>query len=274
MTDCTKYLAGRYTAPSAGSRSIKEQAGPSQPLMTLEGVGLAFRPPGLGLRRRPPYWVLKEVTFTLFQGETLGVIGRNAAGKSTLLRLLAGILSHDRGIFTNHGHSAGLLSLQTGFVPYLTGRQNAVLSGILLGLRRHQVEERMPAIIDFSELGSFIDEPLSTYSSGMRARLGFSVAFQVEPDILLIDETLGVGDEEFMVKSSQAMHERIRSDKTIVLVSHSAPTIRKLCDRAVWLDEGVTLAVGPTAEVVGAYHESLVRRQEAREMQVPKLKDG
>lgn len=230
------------------------------PLLSLDQVGLAFRPGGLSLRRREPFWVLKDVTFTLYSGETLGVIGRNAAGKSTLLRLLAGILAHDRGTFINQGHTTALLSLQTGFVPYLTGRQNAILSGILLGLRRREVEARMDAIIDFSELGDFIDEPLSNYSSGMRARLGFAVAYQVEPDILLIDETLGVGDEAFLAKSTEAMHARIRSDKTIVLVSHNPGTIRKLCDRAIWLEEGVTLAAGPVDEVAKAYHEELQRR--------------
>ncbi len=234
----------------------------TQPILSLESVGLAFRPGGLSLRQKDPFWVLKDVTFKLHSGETLGIIGRNAAGKSTLLRLLAGILRHDRGTFVNHGYTAALLSLQTGFVPYLTGRQNAILSGILLGLRRREVEARMEAIIDFSELGTFIDEPLSNYSSGMRARLGFAVAYQVEPDVLLIDETLGVGDEAFMAKSTEAMHERIRSDKTIVLVSHNPGTIQSLCDRAIWLEEGVTRAAGAVDEVTDAYHGELLRRRE------------
>lgn len=236
----------------------------TQPLLSLNRVGLAFRSGGLSLRSPPPFWVLKDVSFTLHHGETLGVIGRNAAGKSTLLRLLAGIIKHDRGDFVNHGHTAALLSLQTGFVPYLTGRQNAILSGILLGLRRREVEARMDAIIDFSELGDFIDAPLSTYSSGMRARLGFAVAYQVEPDILLIDEVLGVGDESFKAKSTEAMHARIRSDKTIVLVSHSAATIRELCDRAVWIEDGVTRAAGAVEEVTAAYRAELARRQGGR----------
>lgn len=239
-----------------------------QPLLSLERVGLAFRPGGLSLRPKPPFWVLKDITFDLYHGETLGIIGRNAAGKSTLLRLLAGILTHDRGHFINHGYTAALLSLQTGFVPYLTGRQNAILSGILLGLRRQEVEERMDAIIAFSELDSFIDEPLSNYSSGMRARLGFAVAYQVEPDILLIDETLGVGDEAFKAKSTEAVHARIRSDKTIVLVSHSAATIRDLCDRAVWIEEGITRAVGAVDEVTAAYRAELAQRQSRQAVSV------
>ncbi|MCF7983297.1 MAG: ABC transporter ATP-binding protein [Thiohalocapsa sp.] len=229
-------------------------------LISLDGVGVAFRGGQLTLRPKPPFWVLKDVTFDLRQGETLGVIGRNAAGKSTLLRLLAGIIAHDRGNIINHGHSTALLSLQTGFVPHLSGRQNAILSGILLGLRRREVEARMDAIIEFSELGDFIDEPLSNYSSGMRSRLGFSVAYQVEPDILLIDETLSVGDEEFQAKSSRAMHERIRSDKTIVLVSHSAATITALCDRAVWIDNGISREVGNVDDVTAAYRAELAQR--------------
>lgn len=228
--------------------------------MSLEHVGLAFRRGGLRLKPRPRFWVLKDVSFELHQGETLGIIGRNAAGKSTLLRLLAGIIAHDRGRFVNRAQSISLQTLQAGFVPYLTGRQNAILSGILLGLRRRDVEACMDAIIDFSELGDFIDQPLSTYSSGMRARLGFSVAYQVQPDVLLIDETLGVGDAAFMEKSTQAMRERIRSDKTIVLVSHMPGIVRELCDRAVWIEDGVTCAVGDVAEVTDAYHEELHRR--------------
>lgn len=233
----------------------------SIPLLSLQEVGLAFRRGGLSLAPIPPFWVLKNISFDLYPGETLGVVGRNAAGKSTLLRLLAGIIHHDRGRLINHARSVALLSLQAGFVPYLTGRQNAILSGLLLGLRRAQIETRMEAIIEFSELGAFIDQPLSTYSSGMRARLGFSVAYQVEPDVLLIDETLGVGDEEFKKKSTAAMHARIQSDKTVVLVSHVPGTIRNLCNRAIWIDEGVTRAVGDVGEVLKAYHEGIIQRR-------------
>ncbi len=233
----------------------------NMPILSLNRVGLAFRQGGLKIRTRRHFWVLQDISFDLYAGETLGVIGRNAAGKSTLLRLLAGIIRHDRGTFVNHAQSVVLLSLQAGFVPYLSGRENAMLSGLLLGLNRAEVEDKMPSIIDFSELGDFIDLPLSSYSSGMRARLGFSVAYQVDPDILLIDETLGVGDEAFQAKSSRAMHQRIRSDRTIVLVSHTPGTISKLCDRAVWIEEGVTRAVGEVAGVIDAYHAEIERRQ-------------
>ncbi len=235
----------------------------SLPLISLKNIGLAFRQGGLSLTPKPLFWVLKDISFDLYPGETLGVVGRNAAGKSTLMRLLAGIIRHDRGSLINRAKSIALLSLQAGFVPYLTGRQNAILSGLLLGLRRAEVEARMADIIDFSELGSFIDQPLSTYSAGMRARLGFSVAYQVEPDVLLIDETLGVGDEEFKEKSTAAMHARIQSDKTIVLVSHVPGTIRNLCNRAIWIEEGITRAQGDVVDVIQAYQAEIKRRHGA-----------
>ena len=241
------------------------------PVLSLDRVGVAFRQGGLSLWPRRRFWVLQDISFDLYPGETLGVIGRNAAGKSTLLRLLAGIIRQDRGTFVNRGQNTALLSLQAGFVPYLSGRENAILSGLLLGLRRAEVEDKMQAIIDFSELGDFIDLPLSSYSSGMRARLGFAVAYQVDPDILLIDETLGVGDEAFQAKSSRAMHERIRSDRTIVLVSHAPGTIQGLCDRAVWIEEGITRAVGGVTEVLGAYHDWITRRQATADRSIRSL---
>lgn len=150
---------------------------------------------------QPKFWALKDISFDIFHGETLGVIGRNGVGKSTLLCLIAGIIDPDMGtVFRAENCHASLLSLQVGFVPQLTGRENAVLSGILLGMHRETIESRMEEIIAFSELDEFIDQPIYTYSTGMRARLGFSVAFQTDPDILLVDEVLGVGDADFREK--------------------------------------------------------------------------
>lgn len=199
------------------------------------------------------YWALKDVSFDVYHGETLGVIGRNGAGKSTLLRVLADIISPDRGRVQRNGCSVAMLSLQLGFIPHLTGRENAILSGMLMGLRRFEVEKVMEAIIDFSELEEFIDEPVRNYSAGMRARLGFSVAFQADPDVLLVDEVLGVGDVEFRRKSAQAMREKIKSNKTVVLVSHTPQSVRELCDRAVWIDQGVSQCDGSVEEVMGEY---------------------
>ena len=225
------------------------------PALTLRGAG-AFYWRQLGYLRRQRYWALKDISFELYHGESLGVIGRNGAGKSTLLQLLAGITQPDCGELINHGVRAALLSLQIGFVPYLSGRQNALLSGMLLGQERRWVATQLDAIKDFSELGEFFEQPLSSYSSGMRARLGFAVGFQLEPDVLLIDEVLGVGDEAFRRKSMDTMHAKIRSDKTIVLVSHNPNTIRQLCDRAVWIEGGVSRAVGDTDSVLNEYERS------------------
>jgi lipopolysaccharide transport system ATP-binding protein len=224
----------------------------SEPVLSLRNIAVSYRRRA-GMLRWNNYWALKDVNFDLYHGETLAVLGRNGAGKSTLLRVLADIISPDRGTVRRNGCSISLLSLRVGFIPHLTGRENAVLSGLLMGLKRREVERMMDAIIDFSELGEFIDEPVRTYSSGMNARLGFSVALHADPDILLIDEVLGVGDLEFRKKSTQALREKIKSDKTVVLVTHTPQTVRDLCDRAVWIDQGVTRIEGDREEVLAQY---------------------
>lgn len=227
-----------------------------QPIMSLRKVG-AYYWRRKGYLRQERFWALRDVSFDLYQGETLGVIGRNGSGKSTLLRLLAGIVTPNRGELLNKGYRASLLSLQVGFLPGLSGRENAVLSGMLLGLHKAQAERKLDAIMEFSELGDFFDQPVQTYSSGMRARLGFSIAFQLDPDVLLIDEVLGVGDENFRAKSTAVMQEKIRSNKTIVLVSHSAATVRRLCDRAVWIEDGETREEGATDAILRRYQHFL-----------------
>jgi len=224
-------------------------------VLSLDQVGVYYRKKRGVFGKQ--FWALKNVSFDLYQGETLGIIGRNGVGKSTLLRLMAGIIKPSRGILINTGYQASLLSFHLGFIHYLTGRENAILSGMLMGLRKKEVKAKMNAIIEFSELKDFIDQPIATYSSGMVARLGFSVAFQANPDILLIDEVLGVGDAEFSQKSAQVMRERIRSNKTIVFVSHHAILIEQLCDRVIWIEEGTSKVDGDTATVLQAYHQSL-----------------
>lgn len=222
--------------------------------LELEHVGVAYRRRrGLLRSPQPAFWAIEDLSLRLYVGETLGVIGRNGAGKSTLLRLLAGIIRPNRGRYIDYGYQATLLSLQVGFVPYLSGRENVILSALLLGLKRSEVEERMPQIVAFAELEEFIDEPIQTYSSGMRARLGFSTAFHVSPDILLIDETLGVGDAAFVDKSKAVMRDRIRSESTVVLASHSTQEIRSLCDRVIWIERGRQMMEGRTEEVLEAY---------------------
>jgi lipopolysaccharide transport system ATP-binding protein len=229
-------------------------------LLSLRNVG-AFYWLKKSYLKRERFWALKDVSFDLYQGESLGIIGRNGAGKSTLLRLLAGIIKPDQGCFFNvNGCSIALLSLQIGFVDYLTGHENAVLSGLLLGMRKADIESKINRIKEFSELGDFFEKSISTYSSGMKARLGFSVAFQLDPDVLLVDEVLGVGDAEFREKSQRVMREKISSNKTIVMVSHSGPTIRQLCDRAVWIENGITQMEGAVHDTLEAYNKNFIRR--------------
>jgi lipopolysaccharide transport system ATP-binding protein len=193
------------------------------------------------------------VSFNIFESDSLGIVGRNGAGKSSLLRLLGGIVKPDTGSIINNGYQTLLLSLQVGFDPQLSGRDNAILSGIYLGFTRREVEDRMDEIIRFSELEEFIDQPVRVYSSGMRTRLGFSVGIHLDPDILLVDEILAVGDAEFRKKSLEVMHSRLKSHHTVVLVSHQAQIIRELCNRAVWVEAGVTRAEGSASHVLAEY---------------------
>lgn len=207
---------------------------------------------------------LENVSVDIHAGESLGVIGRNGVGKTTLLRVFANIILPDYGNVENYGASTAMLSMQAGFDLFATGRTNVVLSGLLLGYTEPEVLERMEDIIRFSELGDFIHQPLITYSAGMRARLGFSVCYHMQPDILLIDEALGVGDIEFRRKSAGAMREKIMSDQTVVLVSHDSNTIRSLCDRAIWIENGVNRLEGDTEHVVAAYEEYVASQLRTR----------
>ena len=221
-------------------------------IVTLENVGVAF---SAQLRMGSPrFWALEDVSLSLARGERLGVIGRNGSGKSTLLRTLAGIITPDRGRVTRAPVSCQLLSLALGFMPHLSGRDNAILSGLMLGLRRREIVRRLPAILEFSELGDFFEQPISSYSTGMSMRLGFSVAMQVEPDVLLIDEVLAVGDAAFQEKSGAALRERIHSGTTVVFVSHGDAQIRQVCDRALWIEHGRSVMQGSVDDVLRAYH--------------------
>lgn len=222
-------------------------------LLRLDGVGVSYAKRS-GFFSRVEHWAIRDVTFSVYQGETIGIIGRNGVGKTTLLRLLASIISPDRGrIMRRPGLRTVLLSLQAGFIPTLTGRQNAVISGVTLGIPRHVTEQFMERIIEFSELGEFIDQPVAMYSAGMRARLGFSVAMHVDPDVLLIDEVISVGDENFRKKSSAVIQQRVDSNETTVLVTHNKQLATSLCSRLIWIEKGcVCMAGGPT-EVADAY---------------------
>jgi lipopolysaccharide transport system ATP-binding protein len=224
-------------------------------LIELRNVGIAF-----DAQRRvggARFWALEDVNVCLRRGERLGVIGRNGAGKSTLLRVIAGILAPDRGSVRRAPVSCQLLSLALGFTPHLSGRDNAVLSGLMLGLRRRDIVARLPAIKEFCELGDFFEQPIAAYSSGMVMRLAFSVAIQVEPDVLLIDEVLSVGDAEFQEKSGAALRQRMGEGHTVVLVSHDEAQISALCDRVVWIEHGRSVLEGARDSVFAAYHRDL-----------------
>ena len=218
----------------------------------LNNVGIFFKD-SIYPWRKSGRWVLKDLSFDIRYGETLGIIGRNGTGKSTLMRLIAGIISPDSGTITREGLDVLLLSLQVGFLAHLSGRENAVISGILLGMDRDEVKRKLDDIIDFADLGEYIDHPVRHYSSGMRARLGFAVAIQADPEVLLVDEVLGVGDAQFRLKSRQAMLERIESNRTVIIVSHQEETIKENCDRVIWIDDGVVRASGSPENVVAEY---------------------
>ncbi len=200
-------------------------------------------------------WALKDVSFEVARGESLGLIGDNGAGKSTLCLLLGQIMTATEGNVKVDGQVSALLALGVGFQADLTGRDNVFLSGIYLGYSMGQIRALFPEIVAFSELEDSIDLPVRTYSSGMRARLAFSIAASIRPEILIIDELMGVGDRGFQAKSQARMKELIAESRALVVVSHSMNTIRDLCSRAVWLDKGQVMAQGPVEEVIKAYED-------------------
>ena len=222
------------------------------------------------ITRRPRHTVfpaLQEVSFEAAKGETVGIVGQNGAGKSTLLKLLCGVTRQTSGTLETRGTIASILELGTGFHPEFTGRDNAALNAAVLGLGPAEIRERLPAILEFSELGTFIDRPVKTYSSGMYMRLAFSVAVNVNPDILVIDEALAVGDGHFQKKCIDKIREFQEAGKTILFCSHSLYLVSSICRRTMWLDHGRVMRWGPTLDVVYAYEEFLLEqdRQHAAE---------
>ncbi|MCB1757442.1 MAG: ABC transporter ATP-binding protein [Gammaproteobacteria bacterium] len=218
-------------------------------VITLDNVSVSYKRRRIFRSGGNAKRVLHDISLEVRQGECLGILGRNGAGKSSLLRVLAGIVEPDSGTIVHHG-KASLLTLQAGFIESLSGMENIILGGMMLGASRRFIKQKIDAIIEFSELAEDIQEPLYTYSSGMRARLGFSVAYHVDPEIILIDEVLGVGDADFRKKSSAAMKDKINSNRTIVLVSHNAATIRENCNRAIFIQDGRVALEGVPEEVL------------------------
>ena len=196
---------------------------------------------------------IQDVTFTLPKGRTLGVIGRNGSGKSTLLKLVAGITKPTQGEVRVDGRISALIELGAGFHPEISGRENVFITGIMLGLTKREINRRFDEIVEFAELQDFIDAPVKTYSSGMYMRLGFAVAIHVDPDVLLVDEVLAVGDEGFTHKCLDKFSEFKRRGKTILLVTHSLGLVERFCDEALWLDAGQKMGMGDPKRVVGAY---------------------
>ena len=248
---------------------LPTETGPTTaPVIRLESVSVCFRVPLEPIRSFKEYviwwiqnrqdafrevWALRDVSLEVGQGEVVGIIGRNGSGKSTLLRVIARVLRPTSGRVWVRGRVAPLLELGGGFHPELTGRENIFLNATLLGHTRREVEARFDWIVDFAELRDFIDAPLRTYSTGMVARLGFAVATAWEPEILLVDEVLAVGDQAFQ-KKCQARMEAFRAcGTTILLVSHNLEMVRKMCQRAIWLEHGQIQAVGSPDEVISFY---------------------
>lgn len=197
---------------------------------------------------------VKNISFSVEQGNILGIVGKNGSGKTTLLRSLAGVFSADSGSIDLHGNKISLLSLGVGFKPELTGRENAILSGLLLGFTLDEIKARLPSISEFAEIGRFIDVPVKTYSSGMYSKLAFSVAVCLETEILLIDEVLSVGDESFRIRSFNRIRELIADqNRTVVIVSHSIDMLKLLCNQVLWLHDGVIKGLGNPDEILSRY---------------------
>jgi len=214
------------------------------------------------LRPDETFTALNDVSLTVPKGQTLGVIGRNGSGKSTLLKLVAGISKPSTGTVKVHGRISALIELGAGFHPEISGRENVFINGIMLGLTKREVTERFDEIVEFAEMKEFIDAPVKTYSSGMYMRLGFAVAIHVDPEVLLVDEVLAVGDEGFTHKCLDKFAEFKRRGKTILLVTHSLGMVERFCDEALWLDAGRIKGSGDPKRIVGAYVTDVERQEE------------
>jgi lipopolysaccharide transport system ATP-binding protein len=216
------------------------------------------------LRPEETFTAVDDVSFEVTAGRTLGIIGRNGSGKSTMLKLVAGITKPSGGAVRVHGRVSALIELGAGFHPEISGRENVFINGIMLGLSKREVARRFDEIVDFAELAEFIDAPVKTYSSGMYMRLGFAVAIHVDPDVLLVDEVLAVGDEGFTHKCLDKFAEFKRRGKTILLVTHSLSLVERFCDDAIWLDAGRIRAAGDPKRVVDSYITDVERSEEAQ----------
>ncbi len=250
-----------------GMTKLYRRYGRKQTLGTLKSALLS----GMGRRALSPEAsvpALVDVSFEIARGEMVGIVGPNGSGKSTLLKLLAGIVHPTRGSVEVRGRLAALLELGAGFHPEISGRENIEINGLLLGLSRRQIAERFDEIVRFAELEEFLDAPLKTYSSGMAVRLGFSIAAHSDPDVLLVDEVLAVGDEAFSHRCLEKFAEFERAGKTILVVSHDLALVSQRCRRAIWLDRGRLQADGPARETVTLYRERVAQEEGNRRQAV------
>jgi ABC-2 type transport system ATP-binding protein len=272
--------AGRAPEPAAGPRAVEPPAGPT--VIDVRDLGVKYslrftkkttlRESIAQLFRRDDkpteFWALRNVSFKLVNGESLAVIGPNGAGKSTLLQVLAGIITPSEGDIDVRGAISSLLTLGAGFDQDLTGRDNIWLAGAFMGVPHREMARRIDGIVEFADIGLFIDAPIKTYSSGMRARLGFSIATSVDPDILLLDEVLATGDEVFREKSKQRVLDLVRAAKAIVLVTHDMNWVTEFCNRAMLLEHGKVVAEGSPDDVVRLHveHSREARARRAAEI--------
>ncbi len=238
----------------------------SKPVVTFENVSKQFRMTKLpvrslqdifvfsafnrNMRKKHQFWALKDVNFSIYQGETVGLVGTNGSGKSTILKLISRIIDPTHGIITVSGRLSALLELGAGFHPDLTGRENIFLNGSILGLDRKTMNSKVDEIIAFADIADFIDVPIRNYSSGMQMRLGFSVAVHVEPQVILVDEVLAVGDYEFQLKCLDRIREMQKQGVTILFVSHDFDDVEELCTRVIWLDAGTVKGDGEAKEII------------------------
>jgi lipopolysaccharide transport system ATP-binding protein len=239
--------------PARGESTLYEQrrSACNQPQSIQETLTSILS--GQGRHSKKELWALRDLNFDIYPGQSLGIIGRNGSGKSTVLKLIARILRPTSGQVTVRGRVSALLELGAGFHPDLTGRENIALNASVLGLSRQEVDEKFDSIVEFSELGDFIDMPVKHYSSGMYMRLGFSVAIHVDPDILIVDEILAVGDQAFQAKCIDRIHEMHRDGVTVLLISHNLSVVRRMCSDLIWLENGRMRASGSTENVAYQY---------------------
>jgi lipopolysaccharide transport system ATP-binding protein len=258
------HVSKRFTLHHQRPRSFQDLV---IQLFKRNGEVLAWQPetvPVVEGRGREEFWALRDVSFSLEDGETLGIIGPNGAGKSTALKLIAGIIQPDSGEIAVNGRVGALLELGTGFHPDLSGLENIYLNGSILGLSRAEIDRKLADITAFAELWQFIDMPVKHYSSGMRMRLGFSIAAHIDPDVLLIDEVLAVGDENFQHKCLDRIMEMRRQGVTICFVSHGLGSVARLCSRGIWLNHGSVQAQGDVDDVISAYRRYAADEEESR----------